>query len=300
MKPRTTCLVRLAVSMILLAGLAAAEDTVADNPAPPQAAPGYLYVEIADGVATVAARNAPVKALLEEIARQSGLVFVLYDPLDERITTELRRLPLPEVISRLLRHRNFALHHAYPVRLWVFAKRPGIGPGEIDDTDYAAAGGQEQDEVASLSRALRDADVRVRLKTISALAEIGSERAITALTTALHDSDSRVREEAVHALGEIGDTSAITLIERAFMDAEQDVQEAAVQAFADIGGERAAAALATALYDERASLREDAVYALGEIGGTTAIGLLQHALTDQDDAIREAAAEILAELSDRQ
>lgn len=314
---RLACLV---AGLTLLGSTAGAGDTHDGSQPTARASPGYLHVEIVDESVTVKARDGDVKGLLEEIARQSDLVIDLHGPLDERVTIEFDRLPVPEALDRILRGRDFVLRYfdpssdpatpanAYPSKLWVFSK--GLGdhnaPPENGDAAFTREGvggarAQEADaSLVRLSLALADDDVKVRLEAVSELASIESDQAAAALATALSDGDPSVREEAACGLGEIGDETDLEILEQALMDPDLRVREAAVEAVTDIGGDDSAWALAFALTDVAPSLREDAVYALSEIGSETAIGILQQVLTDEQRSVREAAAEVLAELSSRE
>lgn len=257
-----------------------------------QAAPGYAHVETAHQLVTVVARDACLKDLLGEVARQNGVVIVSHDPLDERVTLEFRNLPLRKAMERVLRDRSFvwqsarapaganSLRKVRPSMLWVFSK-----------------GRRDRAEIASSNLALASEHVAARLDAISALADAGGDQVVAVITAAaLSDGDASVREEAVDALADIGDETGIQGLEQALTDPEYHVRKAAVEALADIGGEASALALTVALKDRDVSLREEAVDALGEIGGQTAKRLLRQAAEDEDSSIREAAAEYLAEL----
>lgn len=324
---RLACLV---AGLTVLVGFVEAQDTLEGVQAKTHASPGYLHVEIADDIVTVKARDVSVKDLLVAVARRSGLVLVLHDPLDERVTLELHRLHLPEAMRRILRDQSFALQYvqplysagnssdAHPSKLWVFSKgagdnhassdvTPAIEELQLDSINGKAGRGQDaveglaaldaDERIARLGPALADGDANVRLEAVSALANAGSDQAAAALATALSDGDSSVREETVDALGDIGGKTAIQALVQALMDPDNEVREAAVEAFANIGGDESAVALAVALNDKDASLRAKAVDALGEIGGETAVSLLQQALADEERSIRETAAGFLAELS---
>ena len=278
----------LAGILALFAGFVEAQDTLGTSP-------GFLYVEFADDSVTVKARDVTIEDLLKEIAAHSGLMLVLHDSFDKRISVDIQRLSLAKAMSRILHDQNFALQHMHAAatgRLWVFSKAQELTPGVGKDAKDGSL-------LASLRLALANSDAQARLEAVSALADIGNDQAAAVLAAALTDSDPRVREEAVYALGEIGGETAIPVIEQAFMDTEHDVRSAAIEALSDIGGDESARALAVALYDENASLREEAVYALGEIGGGTAIDLLHGALLDHNRAVSETAGDILAELSNQ-
>ena len=57
----------------------------------------------------VKVKDASLKELLDEIARQSGLSVAGSGPLDERVTIEFHNLSLDEGIRLILRHHSFAL-----------------------------------------------------------------------------------------------------------------------------------------------------------------------------------------------
>ncbi len=308
---RLACLVTCAA---LLLGCVDAQDTVTGMRPAIRASPDNLRVATSDGLVTVQARDVSVWALLEEVARQSRLIVVSHDPLDERVTLDFQRLPLPEALDRILRDQSFALEElqrltgagdrrdARPRRLWVFSKGPAgdhasadtTAADDVEDLDALDADGL----TGPLSLALADDDTNVRLDAVSALAAVGSDQAAATLAAvALSDGDSSVREEAVYALGEIGGEIGIQVLAQALIDPDDDVREAAVEAFANIGGDESALALAVALNDGDDSVRAGAVDALGEIGGETAIRLLRQASLDEESSIGESAAELLAELS---
>lgn len=310
----------LFVGFLLLASLVEAQDHVEATTATTHAPHPRLRVEIIGDTVTVAARDVTVKALLEEMAHQGGLMLVLRDPANDLVTQEFTRLPLLKALGRIVGHRGFALddgrggnaRDTQPRTLWVFpdttkdhhvwpagrADQAGSMNGDAGPRPDAGEGlsaFSAQDRTAPLSPASTHDDVDARFEAVSALAGKGGDQAAAALTAALSDRDPSVREEAVYALGMIGGQTATQSLRQALMDPQPDVRTAAIAALTDIGGEDSAQALATALRDHDASLRQDAVDALGEIGGPTAIRLLQQALRDEDAFVRETAAEYLAE-----
>lgn len=152
----------------------------------------------------------------------------------------------------------------------------------------------ESDLSAELLRlALTDSDATVRLRAVSALADIDDERAGKMLATiVIQDQDVAVREEAVSALSERRGAADIQALEQALMDPNSRVREAAIEAFVTIGGESAAQALSTLVHIGDVSSRLQAVDALGEIGGDISAESLREALMDENDAVRESAAEL--------
>ncbi len=291
-----------------------------------------LQVEISDDLVTLRARNASIQNILDELALRTDLVLVSYDSPEGRLTLELHRLPLSEVLMHILHGRSFLLHqvqaassdtegeqHERSSTLWIFSEGSAYGAVNNSSVSTSAIESLEAqlmsgdvsvrreavknarklngDEAsAPLSLALADEDAMVRVKAIYGLADIGGDQAVGALAAALADENAGVREEAAYALGVIGSDAAVQFLEHALHDADSDVRESAIEAFTEIGGGQSARVLAIALQDTDVSLRVEAVEALADIGGETAIGLLDQALEDQDNAVRKAANEALTEL----
>ncbi len=278
---------RLIAGLALLAGFVEAQETSAFAP--------HLEVTLTGDIVTMTARNAAVQDILEEISRQNGLIVVAHEPVEKRLTLEIRSLPLVDALRSILRNQSYAFQPAEqaPGRLWVFSNET-----EPDERDAAESPGDaDTNEVTmSLSRA-QAGDPDVRLEAVSSLGiEGGNQAAAVIAVAAVYDEDAYVREEAVYALGETGGVAARQTLEQAILDSDDRVREAAVEALAEIGGEESALALAAVLNDEDPSLRQNAVYALAEIGGETAIGILQQAVADHHIGVREAATDVLAEL----
>jgi hypothetical protein len=260
----------------------------------------HLRVESGDGHVSVSARDMPLGTILEEIAHQNAFIVSSQQPLDERVTLEMDRLPLRVAMKRLLPGRSFILQvgqqadasDAPPGKLWIFSHAlvgSDIGLSmEPLDADRAI-------EHAKL--ALADSDARVRLKAVAALSRVDAAQALSMLSaSALNDGNSAVRQEAVFALSEAGKAD-MQIFKRTLTDSDAKVREATIEALAKIGGEESAHALAMAMNDDDASLRQEAVNALGEIGGPTAIELLHRALQDEHFSVRESAATYLIESS---
>ena len=269
----------LTAILTFLANTARAEDVLKTTKAERQPSQSAPFIQFANDLLTVKVKGLPLKELLDEIARQSGLAVVVSESLDNKITIQFDQLPFDEGMRLILRHHSFALayaqqtpgerHSTVPETLWIFSKG-----GKGYPTKSTVLDGHTR---------------RTSLKHVPP--------DIRRLEAALISGDSSEREDAVDALGESGRPEAVELLSMALEDADEDVREAAVDALEEIGGDEAAQALAIALEDEDSSVREEAVEAPGEIGGETAMGLLEQALADADESIRETAADILAELT---
>jgi hypothetical protein len=253
----------------LLAACADPQDAEVSAPPPTHPATNELRVEIDGGAVTVHARDATLRDIVEEIARSTGLVLVLQDPLDERIDVDLHSLPLSEALHRILREWSFALQHA-------------AQPSRSNESRNARAGtlwifrkGSERSR-ASLSIPLADG-----MKESGGAHEVET---IERLSVEQADDDANTRIDAVSALADVGGSEAAAMLA---------VTRAAISALEDIRGEASVELLAIALNDEDALVRAAAVDALGEVGGETAIRLLRQTSNDEQSAVREAAAELL-------
>ncbi len=241
-------------------------------------AESQLHVVISDEAVTIKADNTSIRSVLEALSRQTDLIVMSQETLDELVTVEIDRSTLQEAIRRLLRHKSFILHQVSHVssgefprtmphsRLWIFSDdsgsnqhawtiRPALRPDPVDNSELI--------------------DYQVL-----ALSDKRSDRA-----------------EAMFGFGEIASSISIEYLQQGLSDPDDRVREAAIDSLADLGGPESVQALSLALNDPDASLRIDAVDALGEIGGREAIKLLQEAMTDENDTVREAAAEWLTELA---
>ncbi len=216
--------------------------------------------------------------MLEELSRQTNLVVMSQETLDDLVTVEIDQLTLAEAIHRLLRQKSFMLHQLSHVsgsespgttphsRLWIFS-------GDSDSSQHAWA----------------------TLPTLQPY-PVGNSVMIDYQVLGLSDNRSD-REEAMYGFGEIGSGSSIEYLQQGLSDPDERVREAAIDSLADLGGTESVQALSLALNDPAASVRVDAVDALGEIGRQEAIKLLQAAMTDENHTVREAAAEWLTELA---
>jgi hypothetical protein len=295
----------LAAGLVLLGSFIGPRASVAEVRPVTQDQRGALYVEVHGQLVTVVAHEISIREVVEEIARQSGLVIVSRDPLADLVTLELRQVSLAKAIGRVLRDHSFTLQSVQPPtitadpdarygRLWVFS----AAAGQDESTSFAFNAPDAYRDIMRWSHALTDGDADIRLEAVDRLAAHSSHESASALAAAaLSHSDSLVREEAVFALGEHGEDSGIHVLRQALLDPDANVRQAAVDAFTEIGGDESALALAVVLHDEDVSLREEVVYALGDIGGATAVSLLAQAQADPENHIQAAATELLDQLS---
>lgn len=124
-------LLGLTVGFALFVARIEAHDTLRMTEDQGQSSPSGVFVHFADDYLTVKARDVPLRKLLQEIARQSGLTLVLRDALEANITIEFNRLSLDEGLRRILRQQSFAVEYSQreredgqsttprPTKLWI-------------------------------------------------------------------------------------------------------------------------------------------------------------------------------------
>lgn len=301
-----------AVGIILLSTCLPAVGAPPPRPAEAERSQREL-VQVADGRLTVDVREASLSEVLEEIARQSGLVLKGHTSIDVRIDAQFDRLPLEHGLRVILDGQRYAVRYSLvtgddgramvrvPSVLWIFPPHDLAPPEGGPANDGADAGsGDGSLDLQRLRAVLESAeDAWDKEDALEAIAEAEDPQvALPLVRFALTDRDEDVRLAAVEALATIGGEGAAEALEIALRDPESWVREGAIETLEAIGGDRAAQSLAVALQDEDADLREQAVDALGEIGSPTALQLLEYAwASDTDEAVRAAAEAWLEELS---
>lgn len=209
-----------------------------------------------------------IREVLEELARQTRLVVVSQEPLNEPLSVRIDTLPLPQAVRRLLRDKSFLLRQFNDgsAKLWILSENAGSrAQGWATPSDRMPQPEQ--------GNALPD------YLLLASSEEAGD------------------REEAMYGFGDLREGKSIEYLLAGLSDPVESVREEAIQSLADLGGPASVTALATALHDPAASVRADAVDALGEIGGPAAVTWLQRAAADESAMVREAAADWLTEIA---
>ena len=276
-------------------------------------------VEVAHRLVTMQVRNASLSEVLDEIARQTGLVIEGHATVDSRITIDLEQLDLEAALRLILEGQSYALEFALetipderdnvrvPQRLRIFPDDPDVAARSWSPDDAADAGLDGHTIDPTKIRAILESsdDPWDRGDAVEALAESEQPHvAVPLITVALIDRDEDVRLAAVEALATLGGDGAAEALQTALRDEESTIREAAIETLEALGGDQAARSLAVALHDTDADLRERAVDALGNIASPSAIQLLEYAIqlleyawaADKDAWVREVAAAWLTEL----
>ena len=263
--------------------------------APVAAQPLHL-VHVESGRLTVAAHEAPLRPLLEEIAREGGLALDGVETLTGTVTVRFRLHTWERALPLLLGDRDYTLSWAplrlpdggvevTPTRLRIFEAPLPAAPARVRPPRPRVAVPRLPDSAASEPAQVIDA--------LSPGADPDAVR--RAGRAALRDRDRGVRSAAVERLARMGGDVAVETLELALRDPDRGIREEVVTALERIGGDRAARGLTAAIHDRAAGIRLRAVDALAAIGGPVAAQLLEYVgAVERDATVRAAARERLA------
>ena len=154
-----------------------------------------------------------------------------------------------------------------------------------------------------LAAALNDPDPAIRTLAqkmlISHVHSLKVEPDVDGLVKAAYSTDDYIRLNAVSALGEVGDERASdVLVAICLHDIYYPVRFEASESLKRTGDKRAVSLLSDALRDKDPVVRLHSVEALGKIGDRRAMNALQMAMEDADDAVRNAALASLGKMGD--
>ena len=240
-------------------------------------ADGLGQIVIGDDSVSIWVEDRSIRSILEDLSRQSDLVVVSQEALDELVTVHIDEPTLPKAIRRLLRQKSFMLHQ-------VGHTTGNETPGNLPST-----------RLWILSSNLSNRKQSWKTQASSPHPVTDDGEAIDYLILAM-SNESGDREDAMAGLADTGDSDVVETLQHGLSDPDDNVREAAIESLAELGGAESVRALSLVLNDPDAGIRIDAVDALGEIGGAEAIELLEAAMTDENHTVREAAAEWLTEL----
>lgn len=220
-------------------------------------------------------RQAPVGAVLADLARQTGIrVHVDGAAATETVSAEFTNLPLDEGIKRILQGKNYAL--TYTDETHERLGGPKIVAIRILPTST------EPIPSGPVSNVAIGPNPRLGISAVVQGAEIGDHSAMTSLLSATHDADPRARRTAVKVLGDLGDESAVDALGQLLIsDSDKKVRRAATDALAEIGSPQALRALGRALKDQDLVVQRNAAEAIVSIGGEQTLTLFREAAQDQ-------------------
>jgi hypothetical protein len=276
-----------------------------------------IEVSVRDDLVTLRARNAPLIAVLEEIAAQAGFTFKPRGNLNRIIGWSFTGIPVEVAIRRLLRRESSVMtyHPATSGRSLVLAKVVAW-----DTTDRSAADisieqtilrrDPEPDETTDLRLAFKTPRLEAFLETLEPadrdrarqrLAELPEETSTEAITALLSkDEDPTVRTIAVIGLGSMREESAKEALFEALADGDRQVRLQAIYALGKLWGDDALESLGEVLLkDPDPVVRRDAAITMARSADEEALEALRQAQFDGDPMVQEVVAHALARLDDR-
>jgi hypothetical protein len=247
-------------------------------------------VHLSEGRLTVAAHEALLRALVEDISRETGLRLEGGERLRDEVTVRFRRRTLEEGLALILAGWRYTFTPevvaasddggvSTPARLRVLG--PRRMPVPTADVDERADRPARPDRVAR-----GRVDTPVDSDDLAVVRRAG--------LAALRDPDRVVRATAVKALAARGGDDAVSLLELALRDSDLGIRLDAIEALRTIGGDRAARGSTAAVHDRSCRLSLRAVDALGAIGGPTARQFDYVQAVDRDRTVRTVAVQELA------
>ena len=232
---------------------------------------------------TLRVTNAPLKEVLAEIVKQSGVQITIHGELEGLCSADFSDLSLEEGLKRLVKDFNHVFIY---------------GPEASKKSDLVI---QKVIIYAEKATGLNWGETPRVVAPQKQPSQPSTAPSFEELVKALGDTDPEIREETVDVMADMEDERVIGHLTRVLLsDKDGDVRESAAMALEDLADRRSIGPLVRALRDPYAGVRESAVDALREIGGEDVIRPLMGALKDEDEDVREAAARALKRLTGRE
>lgn len=239
-------------------------------------------IEFRDGRLTVAAANAPLARILEEVARQTKIEVRGLPLVGEQAWVNFSSLPLEAALPNLLSNFDYAIvkgefrAQGAPALIVVIFGKSGIAE-------------KEKSLIAGVGLAgLQNGDVDVekeRLVSFHASVEAGD---VEALRKALVGPDQMIQAEAFDALAKSDPQGTIEALLDSAKSGDPAARLQALQLLsqASVADEQTVkSALKQALKDDDGMVKGFAIQALAARGGPEAMGNLSQALSDPDPSV---------------
>lgn len=234
----------LVISLISLM-LAAASDPPAKSP--PRSKPPQ--VEFQNGRLSVKATNVPLKELLSEMQKKSGIVVELKDTkaAERRFSIDLKSVLPARAFEEVLRDLNYAFLYSGNRLSQVLILPPGVeisqsqvekGPqptkrfeGRLDRAEKGTI--KAEREQKALKQKTVDSRVQSKLAAIAELENSDDPKSIAALGDMLADTSTEVKEAALSALTDKEDVLATQMIRRGLNDRIPEFRIEVLEALAE-------------------------------------------------------------------
>jgi hypothetical protein len=264
---------------------------------------------------TVLALNAPLRPLLEEVVKRTGMVVSGADRVSGTRTVDVRDVSVTEALSVLLEHVNFlvtredgVLHvhiHSMAATAPAAVTRPIAIPGLTDQVvtsnRVTSADGADpsDDDARAREQARLDAE-RQELESVEGLAGGRSLETLEALSTAMQSEHVAVRIRALHLLAARAEHEAFQEIVSAFSDEDSNVVLTASDLLASIPGAAPLEILLDTIeLDVAPELQVIALRSLAMRADPDSLPAVRRLAREGDPAIRDLAARLASALESR-
>jgi len=266
---------------------------------------GGLEVKFQNDLLSVNAVNYPLRTILDEVIKHTGLKITVLGMLEEKIFVRIENLSLDKGLSKIIGNKaNFVFYYAQKVS---GDGVPAVQLAEVkvypqEKAGYTVAGVVPQVNAGNMlpsaaGKAPQNSKESIRKSPESSGGGMDKGKVNEELLGALKSQDSEVRENAAYALSEIGNKKAVEPLIKSLDDENPWVRESAAHALAEIGDKKAVDPLIKSLTDENSWVRESAVRALGTLHDEQAVEPLKKLLDDEDGDVRESAADVLKQIT---
>lgn len=263
---------------------------------------------------SIHAHQIPLDKILEEISKKSHLAIDAANEelLKERISTELKGLPLDQGVYKLFEDYNAAFFFSSPiedaksgtphlVKVFLLSKKARV---------HVEASGTKQDVAVrdklvtestpgaknfeELLLAVHKHDLLRVTQIAKSLKEVGKEDAMEAAVSSLIENlkakDFQSYESTMAALKELAPGAAVSILANWLTEDNRQLQVSAASGLGQLGDKSGIDILISALNSADPSVRQAAASSLARIGGEKATNVLFQTYLAGDDSTKNAVA----------
>ncbi len=263
--------------------------------------PEAIDIEFTDGRIWLTADQAPLTALLHEVAKTTGFTLVILGNIDDPaspVSITIAAGTVTETIAQLTEGLSTMIEvpgKDQPMKLWVFGAPDGGQTKHVlkQHTSDAPPDANEAtlNKPDELPTELDNPNPLIRAAALEQLYGYDKEVAIRTLREILREDTSVVvRRNAIRMLGSLGDDDAYDALTTGLGDEDSQLRQLTLTSLTQINATRAVQQMGAVIYnDSNPEVRLAAVNLLKQSSNPAAEYLLKVAWQDNDERVREAA-----------